>query len=284
MFLPSNLCQLQSIEIHDICCHIASSVVSGGVRRSAMIAMFDRDDELMLKCKTGNWWEENPQRAFANNSVLASQDENISYEEIKKTLSVVRQFGEPGFINVPSYDYVVNPCGEIVMKPTIDIRENGKLVRETGFAFCNLVEINNKAIENKEMFYEACESASFIATVQSLYIDFKYLGRASKLIAKRDRAIGVSITGFYENNNLNKDVLEVGAKLVTIKNGCEIIETGLKKLGSIIGDYVEVGCNSVLNPGTVIGRNSNIYPLSCVRGFVAENSILKSNGVLVNKV
>ena len=211
--------KLQSIEIHDICCHIASAVVSGGVRRSAMIAMFDRDDELMLKCKTGNWWEENPQRAFANNSILTLQDENISYEEIKKTLSVVRQFGEPGFINVPSYDYVVNPCGEIVMKPTIDIRENGKLVHETGFAFCNLVEINNKAIEDKEMFYEACESASFIATVQSLYIDFKYLGRASELIAERDRAIGVSITGFYENNNLNKDVLEVGAKLVTIKNG-----------------------------------------------------------------
>ena len=211
--------KLQSIEIHDICCHIASAVVSGGVRRSAMIAMFDRDDELMLKCKTGNWWEENPQRAFANNSILTLQDENISYEEIKKTLSVVRQFGEPGFINVPSYDYVVNPCGEIVMKPTIDIEKNGKLVHETGFAFCNLVEINNKAIEDKEMFYEACESASFIATVQSLYIDFKYLGRASKLIAERDRAIGVSITGFYENNNLNKYVLEIGARLVRSKNG-----------------------------------------------------------------
>ena len=211
--------KLQSIEIHDICCHIASAVVSGGVRRSAMIAMFDRDDELMLKCKTGNWWEENPQRAFANNSILTLQDENISYEEIKKTLSVVRQFGEPGFINVPSYDYVVNPCGEVVMKPTIDIEKNGKLVRETGFAFCNLVEINNKAIGDKEIFYEACESASFIATVQSLYIDFKYLGRASKLIAERDRAIGVSITGFYENNNLNKYVLEIGARLVRSKNG-----------------------------------------------------------------
>ena len=211
--------KLQSIEIHDICCHIASAVVSGGVRRSAMIAMFDRDDELMLKCKTGNWWEENPQRAFANNSILTLQDENISYEEIKKTLSVVRQFGEPGFINVPSYDYVVNPCGEIVMKPTIDIEKNGKLVHETGFAFCNLVEINNKAIGDKEIFYEACESASFIATVQSLYIDFKYLGRASELIAERDRAIGVSITGFYENNNLNKYVLEIGARLVRSKNG-----------------------------------------------------------------
>lgn len=384
--------KLQSIEIHDICCYIASAVVSGGVRRSAMIAMFDKGDELMLKCKTGNWWEENPQRAFANNSVLALQNENISYEEIKKMLSVVRQFGEPGFINVPSYDYVVNPCftgdtivavangengvsikelaerkewvpmyykkhtgsvgitegfafctgkkrvielrlsdgsvihctpnhrimmkngnyvnaensvgkilskfytsnavkyvlgeknykhkienrkqikinpcnkykhlvqdvkvvsiseigfeyvydicvradehnfaiitktcdndyqncsgvfvhncGEIVMKPSID--------GQSGFAFCNLVEINNKAIKNEEMFYEACKSASFIATVQSLYIDFKYLGRASKLIAKRDRAIGVSITGFYENNILNKCVLETGAKLVTVENG-----------------------------------------------------------------
>lgn len=211
--------KLNSIEIHDILCHIASSVVSGGVRRSAMIAMFDKDDELMLRAKTGSWWKENPQRVFANNSILTTRDENVSYEEIKRTLSFVRQFGEPGFVNVPSYDYVVNPCGEIVMKPTISFEENGKTVQETGFAFCNLVEINNKAIENEEMFYEACKSATFIATVQSLYIDFKYIGRASKLIAQRDRAIGVSITGFYENNNLNKHVLETGAKLVTIENG-----------------------------------------------------------------
>lgn len=224
--------KLTSIEIHDICCHIASAVVSGGVRRSAMIAMFDKDDELMLKAKTGNWWEENPQRAFANNSILTVKDEHVSYDEVKKTLSVVRQFGEPGFINVPSYDYVVNPCGEIVMKPTITFssgRNDGKRITESGFAFCNLVEINNKAIQNEEMFYSACKSAAFIATVQSLYIDFKYLGRASKLIAQRDRAIGVSITGFYENDGLNSRILEQGAKLVVKENGVWATRFGINK-------------------------------------------------------
>ena len=72
--------------------------------------------------------------------------------------------------------------------------------------------------------------------------------------------------------------------LVVVKNGDEQIPTGLKKFGAMLGDYVEVGCNSVLNPGTVIGRNSNIYPTSCVRGVVPENSIWKTGGVIVRKV
>ena len=212
--------KLTSIEIHDICCHIASAVVSGGVRRSAMIAMFDKDDELMLKAKTGSWWEQNPQRAFANNSILTSREEEVNYEDVKHALSVIRQFGEPGFVNVPNYQYVVNPCGEIVMKPQIMFSEpgSGKQVTETGFAFCNLVEINNKKIVDEEMFNQACKVAAFIATVQSLYTDFKCLGRASRMIANRDRAIGVSITGFYENNVLTPQMLANGAKLVAKTN------------------------------------------------------------------
>ena len=71
--------------------------------------------------------------------------------------------------------------------------------------------------------------------------------------------------------------------LVVIKNGAEHIETGRKKVGAILGDYVEVGCNSVLNPGTVIGRHSNIYPVSCVRGVIPADSILKSSGEVVHK-
>lgn len=71
--------------------------------------------------------------------------------------------------------------------------------------------------------------------------------------------------------------------LVVIHNGDERIETGRKKIGAILGDYVEVGCNSVLNPGTIIGRNSNIYPVSCVRGVVPENSIWKIGGVIISK-
>ena len=72
--------------------------------------------------------------------------------------------------------------------------------------------------------------------------------------------------------------------LVTVKNGDEKIETGLKKFGAVLGDWVEVGCNSVLNPGTVIGPHSNVYPTSCVRGFVPENSIWKNSGVVVKKI
>ena len=71
--------------------------------------------------------------------------------------------------------------------------------------------------------------------------------------------------------------------LVTVKNGSEVIETGLKKFGAMIGDYVEVGCNSVLNPGTVVGRHTNIYPLSMVRGVIASNSIYKNKNEIVEK-
>ena len=71
--------------------------------------------------------------------------------------------------------------------------------------------------------------------------------------------------------------------LVTVKNGAETIETGRKKFGAILGDHVEVGCNSVLNPGTVVGPRANIYPLSCVRGAVPGDSIYKTGGVIVQK-
>lgn len=202
--------RLNSIEIHDIICHIADSVVSGGVRRSAMIALFDRDDELMLRSKTGNWWIDNPQRAMANNSIISTFSDPIPYNELKERLKIVRQFGEPGFINVPDYRYIVNPCAEIVMLPSIN--------KKTGFAFCNLVEINAERVKTKEEFFEACRVASFVATIQALYTDFKYLSSASRDIAERDRAIGVSITGLYSNPILKGEVLKEGAKIVAENN------------------------------------------------------------------
>lgn len=202
--------KLTTLEIHDILCYIAQAVVSGGVRRSAMIALFDKDDELMLQAKTGNWWVDNPQRAMANNSILTSFEEPLEYQEIKEKLNVIRQFGEPGFVNVPDYTYTVNPCGEIVMHPRIGDK--------TGFAFCNLVEINAERINSVKEFYDACEVASFIATVQALYTDFKYLGEESKQIAERDRAIGVSITGIFANPLLRGTVLQKGARVVVQTN------------------------------------------------------------------
>ena len=97
--------------------------------------------------------------------------------------------------------------------------------------------------------------------------------------------VGDSILGYYSHMGAGSITSNVKSdkKLVVVHNGTEDIETGIKKFGAMLGDHVEVGCNSVCNPGTVIGRNSNIYPTSCVRGVVPENSIYKNSGEVVEK-
>ena len=97
--------------------------------------------------------------------------------------------------------------------------------------------------------------------------------------------VGDSILGYYSHMGAGSITSNVKSdkKLVVVHNKEENIETGLKKFGAMIGDHVEVGCNSVLNPGTVIGRNSNVYPLSRVRGLIPENSIYKDEGIVVEK-
>ena len=98
--------------------------------------------------------------------------------------------------------------------------------------------------------------------------------------------VGDSILGYKSHMGAGAVTSNVKSDktLVVVKNGDEKIETGLKKFGAMLGDFVEVGCNSVLNPGTVIGRHSNVYPTSCVRGTVPENSIWKNTGVVVTKI
>ena len=97
--------------------------------------------------------------------------------------------------------------------------------------------------------------------------------------------VGDSILGYKSHMGAGSITSNVKSdkSLVVIRNEEERIETGRKKIGAILGDYVEVGCNSVLNPGTIIGRNSNVYPVSCVRGVVPENRIWKTGGVIVAK-
>ena len=97
--------------------------------------------------------------------------------------------------------------------------------------------------------------------------------------------VGDSILGYKSHMGAGSLTSNVKSDktLVVVKNGGEQVETGLKKFGAMVGDFVEVGCNSVLNPGTVVGRNSNIYPTSCVRGVIPANSIHKNNGTVVSK-
>ena len=97
--------------------------------------------------------------------------------------------------------------------------------------------------------------------------------------------VGDSILGYYSHMGAGSITSNVKSdkKLVVIHNGEEQLETGIKKVGAMLGDHVEVGCNSVLNPGTVIGRWSNVYPTSCVRGVIPEHSIFKNDGTVVKK-
>lgn len=202
--------QMKSTELHTILCHIASAVISGGVRRSAMIALFDKDDEGMKQIKTGNWYEEHRELAMANNSILTVYGEPLSYGEYKEILEFTKQYGEPGFIKVDSYNHTLNPCAEIVMNP---VCEDG-----TGFAFCNLVEINCQKVDSPELFLKLCRVASFVATIQSLYTDFKFLHESTKMIAERDRAIGVSLTGIMASDLMKGKLLTRGAETVVQEN------------------------------------------------------------------
>nr|WP_302629495.1 UDP-N-acetylglucosamine pyrophosphorylase [uncultured Eubacterium sp.] len=97
--------------------------------------------------------------------------------------------------------------------------------------------------------------------------------------------VGDSILGTHSHMGAGSITSNVKSDktLVVVKDGDERIETGLKKIGAMLGDYVEVGCNSVLNPGTMIGRHTNVYPLSCVRGVIPENSIFKNKDEIVSK-
>jgi len=101
--------QLKPIEVHDIICHFSDAVISGGVRRSALIALFSPDDEEMAKCKVGDWFQTNPQRGRANNSAVLLRD-HTSYEDFANLIQSTREFGEPGFFWTDSLEFGTNPC------------------------------------------------------------------------------------------------------------------------------------------------------------------------------
>lgn len=201
--------KLKPIEVYDFVMHMSDAVLSGGVRRSATICLFDKFDMEMMKAKTGDWSIHNPQRARSNNSVVLKRDE-ITREEWAAIMRSVKDFGEPGFVFVDDYDFAFNPCVEIGMRPICV--ETG----ETGFQFCNLTEINGGQCTNEERFYAACEAGAILGTFQAGYTNFKYLSDATRRITERESLIGVSITGWMNNPDVLFDerVLKKGAKIV----------------------------------------------------------------------
>ena len=223
-------------EVHRLACLIADAVISGGIRRSALLCQFDADDREMLTCKTGGWFCEFPELARANNSaiILPSTPKEV-YENI---FSSIKQFGEPGIIFSFHPDIVYNPCVEVSGYPQIEI--NGEI--QYGWFFCNLTEINGSKIKTKEEFFDACRGASVLGTIQASYTSFKVLTKASRLIAERDALIGVGITGMCENPEIlfNPEIQDEGARLVQKTN---------VKMSRIIGINPAARCTVVKPSG-----------------------------------
>ena len=184
--------KLEPIEVHDIICYIADAVLAGGIRRAALISLFSADDEEMLAAKTGNWWEANPQRGRANNSVVLMRH-LITHDFFMAIWDRVRESGsgEPGFYFSNDKDWGTNPCCEIALRP---------------YQFCNLTEINVSDVETQEEYESRARVASFIGTLQTGYTDFHYLRDVWSRTTEKDSLIGVSMTGIASGKVLELDM------------------------------------------------------------------------------
>lgn len=235
--------QLKPLECHDIICHLSKAVLAGGIRRSSLISLFSYDNEEMLRCKTSLHFvagKFNDQRSLCNNSVVLNPD-SCTFNQLEYIMKINQKgYGDPGFIFIKDADCGINPCGEIGINPvwTHSYRvsastPNKKLrlggLKETGFGFCNLVEINAAACKGDEDFWQACQMASFIATLQASYTNFPYLGKVSEDITKRDALIGVSITGMMDAgfDIFDGNVLQEGASIVKDVNEHTAKEIGI---------------------------------------------------------
>jgi|TARA_R110000851_G_scaffold84638_3_gene184327 ribonucleoside-triphosphate reductase len=229
---------LSPLEAHKIMCYLADAVLAGGIRRAAMISLFSANDTQMLSCKSGNWWELNPELGRANNSVVLLRHRadkaffNDIWERIKDSGA-----GEPGVYWTNDKDWGTNPCCEIALRP---------------FQFCNLVEINASNVESQEDYNARSKAAAFIATLQAGYTDFHYLREKWKKTTEKDALIGVSMTGIASNKIFNYD-LEEAAKFAEEEN---------IRISGIIGINKSARRTAVKPAGTtslVLGSSSGIH-------------------------
>ena len=248
--------KLRTIEIYDMIMHAADAVISGGVRRSATIALFSPDDKSMATAKTGNWFIENPQRGRSNNSALLIREET-SKETFNQLMSWVKDFGEPGFIWAENTEMGFNPCVEIGLYP-VDV-ETGK----PGWQFCNLAEINGKRANTEEKFYAACRAAAIVGTLQAAYTSFPYVGETTENITKREALLGVSITGMMDNPDVLFDPQ-------IQRNGAKIVKDTNLEISSIIGINPAARTTCVKPAGStscILGTASGIHPHHAKRYF-----------------
>jgi len=229
---------LSTIEVHDIVCHIADAVLAGGIRRAALISLFSADDDQMISCKTGNWWEFNPQRGRANNSVVLMRHKITKefFLDLWKRVELSNA-GEPGIYFNNDKDWGTNPCCEIALRP---------------YQFCNLCEVNASDIESQEELNLRVRAAAFIGTLQAGYTDFHYLRDIWRETTEKEALIGVSMTGIGSGTVLGYD-MQKAAQLVKRENA---------RVAKAIGINSAARCTTVKPAGTTsltLGTSSGIH-------------------------
>ena len=229
---------LTTVEAHDIICHIADSVLAGGIRRAALIALFSSTDDEMISCKSGDWWEKNPQRGRANNSaVLIRQKLTKSFFLGLWKRIELSGSGEPGFYLSKDKDWGTNPCCEIALRP---------------YQFCNLCEVNASDLTDQDEFNRRVKNAAFIGTIQASYTNFHYLRSIWQETTEKDALIGVSMTGIGSGAVLKLD-MEQAAFVVKEENA---------RVAKLIGINATARATTVKPAGTTsltLGTSSGIH-------------------------
>ena len=204
---------LSSIETHDIICHIADAVLAGGIRRAALISLFSAYDEKMIACKSGDWWEKNPQRGRANNSAVLMRHKITKdfFMDLWKRIELSGS-GEPGIYFNNDKEWGTNPCCEIALRP---------------FQFCNLCEVNVSDVETQDELNSRVAAAAFIGTLQAGYTEFHYLREVWQETTEKDSLIGISMTGIASGKVLELNMNEA-ADHVKLMNRITAKTIGIK--------------------------------------------------------
>ena len=285
--------RLRSIDAFDIMMLLSEAVLSGGVRRSASIAIFDEDDHLMMNAKTGDWYVDHPQRAYANISAGLSITE-AERSTVDHVVQMARQWGEPGVLWQANEHHGTNPCAEIGLFPYIITDPKGEAVthvslellerREhyerigyewtSGWSVCNLTEINASKIKSREDFLEACKAAAHIGTLQAGYTHQGYLLLATKVILRQEALIGVSITGMCSAPELmfDPELLEEGARVCVEQNAKTAEAIGIKT-ASRVTTIKPSG-----NTSTVAGTSAGVHAFHAKR-YIRRMRIARVNPV-----
>ncbi len=230
--------QLTTVEVHDMVCHIADAVLAGGIRRAALIALFSADDNEMIACKSGNWWETDPQRGRANNSAVLMRHK-ITKEFFMNLWKRVELSGagEPGIYLNNDKDWGTNPCCEIALRP---------------YQFCNLCEVNASDIADQEDYESRVKAAAFIGTLQAGYTDFHYLRDVWRETTEKEALIGVSMTGIASGAVLGLDMAKAA----------EVVKKENARVAKLIGIKSSARTTTVKPAGTTsltLGTSSGIH-------------------------